>query len=77
LVFDRLFLSMLLSHVYKDGQEAAIGLLWRSVQKALVEFTPRRPSRPRSALISVAYKSRLIAERFKPFKPQDEDHFLI
>jgi len=23
----------------------------------------------------VAYKSRLIAERFKPFKPQEEDHF--
>jgi hypothetical protein len=29
-VFDRLFLPMLLSHVYKDkdGQEAAIVLLW-------------------------------------------------
>jgi hypothetical protein len=30
---------------------------------------------PYSALISVAYKSRLIAERFKPFKPQEEDRF--
>jgi hypothetical protein len=30
LVFDRLFLPMLLSHGYKDkdGQEAAIALLW-------------------------------------------------
>jgi hypothetical protein len=29
-VFDRLFLPMLLSHAYKgkDGQEAAIVLLW-------------------------------------------------
>jgi len=26
-------------------------------------------------LISVAYKSRLIAERFKPFKAQEEDRF--
>ncbi len=32
-------------------------------------------SRPCSALISVAYKSRLITERFKPFKPQEEDRF--
>ncbi len=32
-------------------------------------------SRPRSALISVASKSRLIAERLKPFKPQQEDRF--
>jgi hypothetical protein len=30
---------------------------------------------PCSALISVAYKSRLIAERFKPFKPQEEERF--
>jgi uncharacterized membrane protein YphA (DoxX/SURF4 family) len=28
-------------------------------------------------LISVAYKSRLIAERFKPFKPQEEDRFYM
>ena len=35
----------------------------------------RRPSRPCSAWTSVAYKSRLIAERFKPFKPQEEDRF--
>jgi hypothetical protein len=34
-----------------------------------------RPCRPCSALISVAYKSRLIAERFKPFKPQEEERF--
>jgi hypothetical protein len=34
-----------------------------------------RPFRPCSALISVAYKSRLIAERFKSFKPQEEDPF--
>jgi hypothetical protein len=27
-VFDRLFLPLLLSHAYKDGQEAAIVLLW-------------------------------------------------
>jgi hypothetical protein len=35
-VFDRLFLPMLLSHAYKDkdGQEAAIVLWWRRVQKA-------------------------------------------
>jgi hypothetical protein len=32
-------------------------------------------SRPCSALISVAYKNRLIAERLKPFKPQGEDRF--
>jgi len=34
-----------------------------------------RPSRPCSALISVAYMSGLIAERFKPSKPQEEDRF--
>ena len=33
------------------------------------------PSCSCSALNSVAYKSRLIAERFKPFKPQEEDRF--
>ena len=41
-VFDRLFLPMLLSHVYKDkdGQEAAIVLLWCWVQKALSNARP-------------------------------------
>ena len=48
--------------------------------RLIVRFRPgerpfRRPSHPCSALISVAYKSRLIAERFKPFKPQEEDRF--
>ena len=61
-MFDRLFLPLLLSRAYKDKdyQEAAIVLLCRMV-------------RPCSALIPVAYKSRLTAERFKPFKPQEED----
>ena len=31
--------------------------------------------RPRSVLNSVAHKSRLNAERFRPFKPQEEDPF--
>jgi hypothetical protein len=42
--------------------------------RLIVRFLPgESPSRPCSALISVAYKSRLIAERLKPFKPQEED----
>ncbi len=48
--------------------------------RLIVRFRPgerpfRMPSHLRSALISVASKSRLIAERFKPFKPQQEDRF--
>jgi hypothetical protein len=37
-VSDRLLVPLLLSHAYKDkdGQEAAIVLLWRRVQKAFV-----------------------------------------
>jgi uncharacterized membrane protein YphA (DoxX/SURF4 family) len=34
-----------------------------------------RPSCPCSKLISVAYRSRLVAERFELFKPQEEDPF--
>ena len=41
-----------------------------ALAKGLPEAVPLR-----SALISVASKSRLIAERFKPFKPQEEDRF--
>jgi hypothetical protein len=37
----------------------------------------RRPSRPCGALISVAYKNRLIAERFKPFKTARRGSLLI
>jgi hypothetical protein len=33
------------------------------------------PSRPYSALISVGFKSGLIAERFKRLKPQEKDDF--
>jgi hypothetical protein len=42
-------------------------------RKTSFNATTRRQSRQCSALISVAYKSRLIAERFKPFKPQEEE----
>ena len=43
------------------------------VRRSLFECAARGPSRPCSALISVAYKSRLIAERLKAFEPQEED----
>jgi hypothetical protein len=48
--------------------------------RLIVRFRPgerpfRKPSHRRSALISVASKSRLIAERMNPFKQQLEDRF--
>jgi hypothetical protein len=76
-VFDRLFLPMLLSHAYKTRTVRKSRLFsgGEGCRKPSFNVRPGGPSRPCRAVIPVAYKSRLIAERFKPLKPQEEDRF--